>query len=490
MKRLLLTVSLLVFVYGARGQNGSPQCRSQEDIACVDAANSQGWPGTDYGAWVMSAIASLPTVNGYKAGKVLLAPSTSVVVQSSTVTISSPFVTIHGPGAGALQILCTMNKDCWNVHVSPFTNPATGSGANGGGVIEGFSLIGQGSTNANAVGLHWGDIIGMRFQDIMIDNFLGANSSCFWGDNITGFSERDVFFNTIAGQAGGNQHGCTKGWRWTNATNTALTSSFTHNHYLANKFSIFDGQTAFSMEGGNHAAAVFSFTGNIATGTTGTIFAISGLTFVGGSPTQLDGTIDVSAECTTPCITGTLLRVASTNNIFIRGGMGFDDTSGLLTNSISGNVVRVLNDALNGGGVETTWIMGQSLSGRAHAYILKPANPAASRQLSLPDPGRSAIIALSLNTGTALYQTKRAVAGCTTAPSLGGVCPSPMTVTWPASFADTNYSAGCSASGPPTNLPSAPYIVSKSITSIVVNYSAVTASPASWTTIDCWAIHD
>jgi hypothetical protein len=483
MKRYYLATSLLFFVQALHAQNGTPQCKNRENTVCVDAANSLGWAGSDYGAWVMSAIGSLPTVNGYKTGEVALAASLTVVTQSSGVKIVSPFVSIKGPGAGALQINCTFNGNCWDVHTNPFVIWP-------GASVSGFSLIGEGTKNSEAVGFYIGDIIGAKFEDLAVDNFRGAHSACIWLDNINGWTERNLFLHIDTGLAQVHQNGCTKDWRWTNATNNKHTSSFTHNQYVADKYSILDGQTAFSMEGGNHAADVFSFTGNIATGTTGTIFAISGVTFDGGSPTQLDGMIDVSSECTTPCTTGTLLRVGSRNNVVIRGGTGFNDLSGLLTNSISGNVVRVLNDALNGGGVETTWIMGQTLSGRSHPYIIKPANPASGRQISIPDPGGNAILALSLNSGTALYQAKRAVSGCTTAGSIGGICASPLVVKWPASFADTNYSAGCSASGLPTNLPSAPYIISKALDSITVNYSAGTQAPASWTTIDCWAIHD
>jgi hypothetical protein len=88
-------------------------------------------------------------------------------------------------------------------------------------------------------------------------------------------------------------------------------------------------------------------------------------------------------------------------------------------------------------------------------------------------------------------QAKKAVAGCTTGTSVGNVCASAITVTWPTSFADTNYSVTCTPTGgAPTNLPSPPYVVSKSTASVTVNYYAVTAAAASWPAIDCEAKHD
>jgi hypothetical protein len=454
-------------------------CKSFENITCVDAANSQGWAGSDYGAWFNAAVAA---ANG---GEVILAPSSTPVNVSTTMSVTAP-VHIHGPGKAALKINCTMNADCMNVHMSPFTIYLTGT------EIEGFSLIGQGTANANAVGVHWGDILDARFDDIGIDNFRGANSACSWGDNINGFSERNLFTHIDTGLAPGEQNGCTKDWKWTNTSNTALSSSFAHNHYAFNKYSIFDGQTAFSFEGGNHnGLSAFDFTGNISTGTTAIVGSVSGLTYTGGSSTFLDGNINVTAECTPPCSAGTLLKtVGAQNNVFIRSGVGFLDISGLLTTSFTGSVVRVLNDTFNGANAESVWIMGQSFSGPSNPYIFNPANPAASRQIAIRDPLGPAALAMHLNAATGLYQSKRGTSGCTTAAAIGGICATPITVTWTTSFPDTNYSAGCSAEGTPSNSPSPPYVATKANGSITVNYMAITAVAAAWPSVDCWAVHD
>jgi len=94
------------------------------------------------------------------------------------------------------------------------------------------------------------------------------------------------------------------------------------------------------------------------------------------------------------------------------------------------------------------------------------------------------------------FLAARSVAGCTTAASIGGVCVTPITVTWKNTsgtatpFADTNYTAQCWLTGAPTNLPGQPYQVSKAAGSITVNYFAITAAAASWATIDCSAWHD
>lgn len=90
-----------------------------------------------------------------------------------------------------------------------------------------------------------------------------------------------------------------------------------------------------------------------------------------------------------------------------------------------------------------------------------------------------------------LYQTKRAVAGCTTGAAAGNSCASDITVTWGTAFADANYSVTCTGSTP-TNVPSAPFVVSASklAASVHINYFAITAAAASYATIDCIAVHD
>lgn len=90
-----------------------------------------------------------------------------------------------------------------------------------------------------------------------------------------------------------------------------------------------------------------------------------------------------------------------------------------------------------------------------------------------------------------LYQTKRAVAGCTTGAVAGNSCASDITVTWGTAFADANYSVTCTGSTP-TNVPSAPFVVSatKLAATVHINYFAITAAAASYATIDCIAVHD
>lgn len=78
--------------------------------------------------------------------------------------------------------------------------------------------------------------------------------------------------------------------------------------------------------------------------------------------------------------------------------------------------------------------------------------------------------------------------GCTTGGSTGNSCASPTTITWTTPFADTSYTPLCTGLGV-TNVPSGPYVVTKSTGSMTVNYFAITGAAASYTTVSCWAVH-
>ena len=85
-------------------------------------------------------------------------------------------------------------------------------------------------------------------------------------------------------------------------------------------------------------------------------------------------------------------------------------------------------------------------------------------------------------------QAVTGIPGCTTVARAGWGCTNLIKIYWPNAFLDTNYTVTCTPIGPPTNVPGAPYVVSKSPASIVVNYFATTSAEASWASIDCQAV--
>jgi hypothetical protein len=189
----------------------------------------------DLGAEINARIASLPTIGGYKAGRVEI--PVGDYFQSTPVIVNSPRVSIVGVGAGAVQITCTMNAPCWEIRLNPFvTDPQVG------GQIGGFTLIGQ-LTNPNAVGIHMGDITNIRLEDILIQGFTGANAVGLWFDNINGWTERNNIQRV-------NLNGNTTNYKFTNS-GTPATASFCYNQWLDLKMNVYTGQKGIDFQGGN-----------------------------------------------------------------------------------------------------------------------------------------------------------------------------------------------------------------------------------------------
>lgn len=205
-------------------------------------------------------------------GGTLYIPASTVTI-SSTVTFTSPTVQVVGAGSSATIFNCTVNGDCINTRTNPFTiGPGT--------VLEGITLVGQGSSTPNAVGIHTGDMVGGRFSDIQIDNFTGTNSSCFWVDNQHGWFERNYISNLELGMhgPGSNEDGCTKELRLTNS-DSSDGNSFGYNTWIGLRFaSEGNSQTWISYESGNVYSNFIQASGNLGnvSSTSATLFSVQG----------------------------------------------------------------------------------------------------------------------------------------------------------------------------------------------------------------------
>ena len=114
----------------------------------------------DVGLCINNTIAAMPTVGSYLYGTIRLdgfTPGTAWV-WNTPVTINSPGVSIIGPGSELLQInAATLTSDHLRINTSPFIVTQAGK-------FGGFALIG--GSQANAVCLHIGDIIGPKLEDL------------------------------------------------------------------------------------------------------------------------------------------------------------------------------------------------------------------------------------------------------------------------------------------------------------------------------------
>lgn len=132
-------------------------------------------------------------------------------------------------------------------------------------------------------------------------------------------------------------------------------------------------------------------------------------------------------------------------------------------------------------------------NGNANSTTINiPNSGAGASVLSLPDASAytGRVWGQTQNGVTGVYQSIRNTAGCTTGAAQGNACAAPVTITLINAYPNTNYSAGCTPVGAPTNLPGSPYVVAKALGSFTVNYVAMSAAAASWPNLDCWAIHD
>jgi hypothetical protein len=194
---------------------------------------------TDLGATINASIDLLPTIGGFKAGVITIPPGS--YTQSTTIHVNSPRISIIGAGSGAVEITCTMDSACWDIRLIPFVlDPAVG------GQFGGFTLIGQPS-NANAVGIHMGDITESRLEDILIQGFKGPNAVGLWWDNINGWTERinvqrvTLMYNTI-------------NYKFTNSGGP-LTTSFCYNQLLDLRMNVGAGQKGIDFEGGDFCSS-------------------------------------------------------------------------------------------------------------------------------------------------------------------------------------------------------------------------------------------
>jgi len=103
-------------------------------------------------------------------------------------------------------------------------------------------------------------------------------------------------------------------------------------------------------------------------------------------------------------------------------------------------------------------------------------------------PNATGVLGLTLNKGSAFYQTKRGTEGCVTQPFAGGECDT--SVIWATPFVDTNYSVSCQGTGQTKNFPIIGSITNKANGSITVQTRSFTAASSSFAAIDCIAVHD
>lgn len=137
-----------------------------------------------------TAVAAAATAASASGGAVFYPPG--IYKQTSIVTITNPDVSVLGAGSAFVVIKPSSAVTGATFRISnPSFNPSTAfSNTFAGGTIGGFTIDGTNATGSGACGLHYGDIMNGKFDDLTIQNFTGSSSIGLWMDNLAGWTER------------------------------------------------------------------------------------------------------------------------------------------------------------------------------------------------------------------------------------------------------------------------------------------------------------
>lgn len=142
-----------------------------EGTVYIDPTNTQGWAGTDVGAWINSAYAYLQTTYGTSFGGIIqLAPGTYSFSTPIIIALTGFSIILRGSGDGnaGTQLV-------YSASTGKALTVGGGSGNNGGAQIENFTINGTGIGNS-ATALFWGvtstaSIAGATAKNIAINGF-------------------------------------------------------------------------------------------------------------------------------------------------------------------------------------------------------------------------------------------------------------------------------------------------------------------------------
>lgn len=520
---------------GTINTTGSFNCKNLENVRCVDAANTQGWSGSDFGAWVNSAIAALPSVlptqndgtHTYPQGTIYLFPSAAggSITVSTTISVNSPQVRLIGTGSGSLVLNCTMaTGDCIRVLTNPF-NQSPGT------QIQGMTLVGN-STAAS--GLHIGDVISARVDDVQIKDFTStsiqdgtgsAGAVGFWDDHVLGFTERfepgriTLDNNAIQIKITNSSRGCASFsssasyWAPSGWFNMRLFSGQIGVEIGAG-ISIGHGIYSFQMNGGQNASKTF-FQMDAASGSCSAGAAMNNVELhlptedtQGGGGTYLNmasgtslsgycfmhnfpwsGTWSNTLNGTFACQsylgpTGNQLtldyRSPTPRNEqinLVSDSPTIDSTLGLSRQNVSASD-DFISDIGNSGDCFTTAVSGDMCVRNSHTSNVLALTVGTAASLLVSNTGiKNAQGLQSFNT----------TATCTTAAKAGAVCTT-SSINLPVGYTDTNYRVDVTGLSP-TNVPVV-QTVTKSNGSFTITIVAITAAAATYASYDCTVTHN
>lgn len=192
-----------------------------------------GWDAaTDKAVAIQAAVTAAEAAGG---GIVVLPPA-QAAPWNTTVTVSSTTVSIVGPASGACTFACGGTGDHLLIQPSVFNTLLSVQA----GHFAGFTMIGTAS--ASAVGIHFVNIIGAAFEDIVIRDFTGATAVGLWSEGKDAgagmkWTERTAMYRVSLSRNKVN-------WKVSGA------SSFAYTRVLDLRMELSAGQTGIVFSGG------------------------------------------------------------------------------------------------------------------------------------------------------------------------------------------------------------------------------------------------
>lgn len=283
--------------------------------------------------------------------------------------------------------------------------------------------------------------------------------------------------------------------------------------------------TGASYSGGPISGTTGTFTGNVSgqaiSGTTGTFSgAITGAGYSGGPISGTTGTFSgavstgnlsaiAGAFSGNVTVTGTITAGALTVTGAFSAG-SFSNNLSAFAATTSAQLAGVISDETGSGPLvfanssviaPTSVTTGQVIQPAATALTIKdnqggtrfsiPAGGVAASTLNNTNiTGASTLTSVAVNTGIPQgsgLKHQRFGGLCSTAAAAGATCITALT--WTSAFADANYTVTCSGHTQ-SNTAAGPTIESVTAAGFTVRITAITAAAATFSTVDCIAIHD
>jgi len=307
--------------------------------------NASSFGGSDIGARVNSAIASMPTVtqNGqaWTQGVVIIAAGNYTF--STTMNLNSPYLDLKCEQGAILTY--TGSGDAIRILPSAQITGVVTTQPNQGPSVENCSIYAQSATAVS--GIHAGDVAKIHLTNVAVNNFTGTPTSAgYWFDNTASFTE-GLALTDISSTNN------SIGMRF---TNTGGTSSFGYTSIRGFRAEIRTNQIGFSVESGTFLYHSFMEAIAETSDSTGIVMSVSGTGIVGGN--QGDDSLFIRGECvnsTGSCTGATLLQLGAQTQFVANGFMNALGTT--MTTSIASGAILTWNGTteLNSTGYTIGW---------------------------------------------------------------------------------------------------------------------------------------